>query len=207
MSFYGLYVITDAGSEHHVTSQAERAIAGGATIVQYRDKDSSRRKRIEEASALQRICTAAGVPLLINDDIQLAATVGAAGVHVGRDDASLREARELLGSKAISGVSCYSDIEHARAMEQGGASYVAFGCFFPSSTKPDVAPAAPGVLADAKRRLSVPMVAIGGITPENGASLIEAGADMLAIISAVVWQSDIEMAARRFTDLFAEKQK
>jgi thiamine-phosphate pyrophosphorylase len=200
----GLYAITagDTATALALTEQVSRAIAGGARIIQYRDKSGDPIKRLAEAEALNRLCRARGVPLIINDDVELAAQVGAAGVHVGREDAALAEARERLGSEAIVGVSCYDLFELAEAAVAAGADYVAFGAFFASPTKPEAVPADTDLLVRAQRELNRPVVAIGGITPENGRGLIRAGADMLAVISGVFGDDDISAAARRYADLF-----
>jgi len=204
MKLRGLYAITagDTVTALGLTEQAARAIAGGARAIQYRDKSGDPIKRLAEAAALNRLCRAQGVPLLINDDVALAAQVGAAGVHLGRDDADVAEARARLGSDAIIGVSCYNQFELAEHAAAAGADYVAFGSFFPSPTKPEAVPADPALLQRARSELHVPAVAIGGITPENGRALIQAGAAMLAVISGVFGQPDIQAAARRYADLF-----
>lgn len=200
----GLYAITagDMPTALALTEQVARSIAGGARVIQYRDKSGDPIKRLSEAQALSRLCRERGVPLIINDDVELAVQVRAAGVHVGRDDAALAEARARLGSNAIIGVSCYDRFELARAAVAAGADYVAFGAFFPSPTKPEAAPADIALLARARRELDRPVVAIGGITPENGRALVAAGADMLAVISGVFGLPDVSAAARRYADLF-----
>lgn len=180
------------------------AIQGGARIIQYRDKTGDEARRQWEASDLVNVCRSLQVPLIINDDIELAAAVGADGVHLGQGDSDLQSARERLGTHAIIGISCYNSLERAIAAEAAGADYVAFGRFFASSTKPDAIQAAPELLVQAKARLHVPVVAIGGITPDNGASLITAGADALAVIHGVFGQQDITAAAARFAELFQQ---
>jgi len=170
-------------------------------VVQYRRKPGSDRER--EADALLRICRNYNVPLLVNDDVGLACRIGADGVHLGKDDCSLTEARTRLGPAAIIGVSCYDSVEAALAAAQEGANYVAFGRFFPSRTKPQAPLAHVETLTEARRLLSLPIAAIGGITPENGARLLEAGADLLAVIDAVFGKPDPEEAANAFRTLFA----
>jgi thiamine-phosphate pyrophosphorylase len=181
----------------------EQAIAGGARMVQFRDKSSDAHERLRAARALLSVCHAAGVPLIINDDLDLAQKIGADGVHLGRDDADPSEARARLGPRAIVGVSCYDRFERAVDAQESGADYAAFGRFFPSTTKPLAVQATPGLLRRARPRLTVPLVAIGGITPENGRSLVRAGADMLAAVDAVFGQRDIRAAAAAFTRLFS----
>lgn len=204
MMLRGLYAITagDTVTAIGLVEQVAQAIAGGARLIQYRDKSGDPIKRLAEAGALNELCRAQGVPLLINDDLALAAGVGAAGVHLGRDDAPLAEARARLGADAIIGVSCYDDFALAAAAAAAGADYVAFGSFFPSPTKPAAVPADPALLRRARRELAVPAVAIGGITPENGGALIEAGAALLAVVSGVFGAADIRAAARRYATLF-----
>ncbi|MCG6897537.1 MAG: thiamine phosphate synthase [Thiocapsa sp.] len=200
----GLYVITPEGTDRPdvLADQVGRAIAGGARIVQYREKGRSRQEQYDRANAVLQICRAAGVPLVINDDVTLAAELGAEGVHLGRDDGDPLAARDRLGTDAIVGVSCYDDLARARAAARRGASYVAFGSFFPSPTKPDAVRASRQLLAAASRCMEVPLVAIGGITPKNGPLLIAAGARMLAIISGVFAQPDVTAAARTYASLF-----
>ena len=201
----GLYAITDSGltPAGELTTRVAQAIAGGAVMIQYREKHKPRDVQQQEAAALQALCRERGVPLIINDDIELAIRVGAAGVHLGREDASIAQAREQLGSRAIIGISCYNRLERARTAAAAGASYVAFGRFFPSATKPDAVQAEPVLLQQARVQLDLPVAAIGGITPENAAGLVAAGAELLAVIHGVFAQPDIEAAARHYAALFA----
>lgn len=202
----GLYAITDT----HLTPgdtllpAVAAALRGGARVIQYRDKSNDHIRRTEEAAALNALCQRHAALLIINDDVQLAAAIGAAGVHLGRDDPDPRATRKRLGASAIIGVSCYNQLQRAQTAAEHGADYVAFGRFFPSLTKPDAAAAAPELLRAARRALALPLVAIGGITPDNGGQLIEAGADMLAVIHGVFGQPDIEAAARQFAALFTQ---
>ena len=199
----GLYVLTSGDTQHQPVAAIALAIAGGAAMVQYRDKFSTCKERLIRARSIKQICTKAGVPLIINDSPALAREVGADGVHIGRDDADLNEARESLGSTAIVGVSCYNDLERAVWAQYNGADYVAFGCFYLSKTKPDARPVEISLLREAKTRLCVPVVAIGGITAANGLPLIEAGADLLAVAEGVFGGDDPGAAARRYTRLFS----
>jgi thiamine-phosphate pyrophosphorylase len=200
----GLYVITDGRliSGDRLTDSVARAIAGGAVMVQYRDKQHPPAQRAREAAALAELCQHHDIPLIINDDIELARRVDAAGVHLGGADAAPGHARDRLGDAAIIGVSCYNRLENARQAQAAGASYIAFGRFFPSPTKPEAVQARPSLLADARRELDLPIAAIGGITPENGAELVAAGADLLAVIHGVFGQADVEAAARGYATLF-----
>jgi thiamine-phosphate pyrophosphorylase len=197
---WGLYAISD-GPRKDLLDACAAALAGGAAMLQYRDKTGEPGRRLHEACALQALCARHGVPLIVNDDIGLAAASGAAGVHLGDGDAPIGEARARLGRDAIIGVSCYDSIERARQFAALGADYLAFGAFFPSPTKPDARVAAPRLLREGKA-LGVPLVAIGGITHDNAPLLIEAGADSVAIVSALFGAPDVRAAARRFADLF-----
>lgn len=197
----GLYAITD-GPRADLRDAAAAALDGGAALLQYRDKTADAPRRLREAQALAQLCADRGVPLIVNDDIELAAAVGAAGVHLGERDSDIAAARARLGADAIVGVSCYDSAPRARQLAAAGADYLAFGAFFPSSTKPAARRAAPALLREA-RALGLPLVAIGGITPDNGGTLIEAGADYLAVIAAVFGAADVRAAASRFADLFA----
>jgi thiamine-phosphate pyrophosphorylase len=196
----GLYAITD-GPRADLVDACAAAIEGGAAILQYRDKTSDRARRRDEASALAALCARQRVPLIVNDDVELAAGIGAAGVHLGEDDADIAAARYRLGNSAIIGVSCYASLERARKLAAAGADYLAFGAFYPSATKPHNRRAEADLLRDAKA-LGKPLVAIGGITPDNAALLIAAGADFVAAISGVFGQPDIADAARRYASQF-----
>ncbi len=196
----GLYVITD-GPRPDLLDVVAQALAGGARLVQYRDKTVDGTRRLAEARAIQALCASSGVPMIVNDDIELARAAGADGVHLGEDDGDVVAARGALGQQAIIGVSCYDSLERARSLAAAGADYVAFGAFFPSPTKPNAGRASPELLRESAA-LGVPRVAIGGITPDNGRSLIDAGADYLAVISAVFGAADVRGAAARFAQLF-----
>jgi thiamine-phosphate pyrophosphorylase len=198
----GLYAITLEHAGTQSAAQVERAIAGGAQVIQYRDKSEDHQHRLEQARSLNAICRRAGVPLIVNDDVALAAAVEAAGVHLGHNDAAPAAARDLLGPRAIIGVSCYNRLDLALAARDQGADYVAFGSFFPSSTKPLAVRADIDLLRRARRELRLPLVAIGGITPENGAVLVGAGADMLAVVTGVFGAPDPQAAARAYARLF-----
>ena len=200
----GLYAITDTAllADSVLVERVGQAIRGGATVIQYRDKQLPDESRRHQADALAALCSSHGVPLIINDDVALAAAVGAAGVHLGENDADLQAARRQLGTDAIIGVSCYNRLELALQAAASGADYVAFGRFFPSSTKPGAVQALPALLTEARQVLDIPVVAIGGITPENGRALVSAGAGLLAVIHGIFGQQDIEAAARRYSALF-----
>jgi thiamine-phosphate pyrophosphorylase len=197
----GLYAIT-GGAGTDPEERLAAAIAGGARCVQYRVKSLASEERRRQASALIRICHRHAVPFIVNDDPELARQVGADGVHLGRFDPPYALARRLLGPGSVIGVSCYDDVDRACQAAAAGADYVAFGSFFPSATKPDAARAGLSLLRQARPLLALPIVAIGGITPENGAALIGAGADLLAVIGGVFGGPDPEGAARRYARLW-----
>jgi len=170
--------------------------------VQYRDKSDDVARHHEQASELVALCRRFKVPLIVNDDLRLADLCDADGVHLGREDGSLREARIILGKNKFIGASCYQSLDLALAAQAAGADYVAFGSFFPSPTKPEAAPADLTLLHEAARTLRVPVVAIGGITLANAPPLLDAGADSLAVLSALFDAPDIRAAARDLNQLF-----
>lgn len=198
----GLYAITP---EEHDTakllSKAKLALQGGARVLQYRNKSSDAATRLEQATALLQLTREFTVPLIINDDAQLAKQVDADGVHLGGDDGSVAAARVLLGAQKIIGVSCYNRLDLAHKAVKQGADYVAFGALFASTVKPDAPVATLALLQQARLEIPLPKVAIGGITLANGASALKAGADALAVISALFDAEDIFLTARRFANL------
>lgn len=204
MQFTGIYAITDDKllTPENMLSAVEAALDAGISLLQYRSKQGSSSDRHATASALLALCAAYRVPLIINDDLDLCLAVGAAGVHIGRQDADPRQARTRLGDQAIIGVTCHDSISMALEAEQAGADYVAFGRFFPSLTKPHASPASLSLLALARRQLTIPIVAIGGINAENGAALKLAGADMLAVIHAIFGCEDVRAGTRELVRLF-----
>jgi len=183
----GLYAITDTAnlSTETMLSKTEEILRAGAKFLQYRNKQADENTRITEAEQLQVLCQQFSVPMIINDDIELALYIDAEGVHLGKDDSSVTDARKRLGKNIMIGCSCYNDLDRASEAVNAGADYIAFGAFFPSPSKPDAAHATPEIILAAKQRFDVSVVAIGGITPENGQSLIDMGADMLAVISGL----------------------
>lgn len=199
----GLYAVTDAHcAGPDLVQQVALAIQGGAVMIQYRDKHGDAGQRLWQANDLQMLCHSLQVPLIINDDVELARECRAAGVHLGKDDVSIATARAALGAQAIIGVSCYDSLALAQAAQAAGADYVAFGSFFASPTKPDAVRADPALLRDASGMLKIPIVAIGGITVANGASLLAAGASMLAVSSGLFRAADITAAGRGYAQLF-----
>jgi thiamine-phosphate pyrophosphorylase len=197
----GLYAVTpDLADTRSLVGLVEAAIAGGATTVQYRNKIAGPALRMEQASLLARLCAAHDVPLIVNDHVELAMALPAAGLHVGADDcdgpATLRALRARLGQRRILGVSCYRSIDLAREAVAAGADYVAFGSVFASATKPH-APPAPLDLFEQAGDLGVARIGIGGITRDNIAALIAAGADAAAVIGELFASGDPAVVARQ----------
>lgn len=197
----GLYAITD-GPRADLLAACEAVLRGGATLMQYRDKTTDVARRRAEAGALAELCAQYRVPLIINDDVELAAAVHC-GVHLGESDAQPAAARARLGTDAIIGLSCYDSIERARVLATSDADYLAFGAFFPSPTKPQARRADAQLLRTA-RPLARPLVAIGGITPDNAPALIEAGAAFVAVVSGVFGAANPGQAAHRYAALFTK---
>ena len=199
----GLYAITPETTDTaRLLMQVEAALAGGVAAVQYRDKSGDVARRHEQASELVALCRRFGVPLIVNDDLRLADLTDADGVHLGRDDGSLREARIILGKDKFVGASCYQSLELAQAAQAAGADYVAFGSFFASPTKPAAPRAGPDLLREAAPVIRVTLVAIGGITLANAPRLLDAGADCLAVLSALFDAPDIRASAHDLNQLF-----
>ncbi len=199
----GLYAITpDLADTDDLLYRVRAVIAGGARILQYRNKTASHELRLTQARALQSLCAARDIPLIINDHLDVALAVDAAGLHLGGDDGDLAAARARLGPGKLLGASCYNRLELAEAAVAAGADHVAFGSFFASSVKPDAVRPAMDLVTNAKKSLAVPIVGIGGITPGNAPQLLSAGIDAIAVISAVFAAPDIEAAAREFQSLF-----
>lgn len=199
----GLYLLTP--DEH----DGERLLARTlpllpfASCVQLRAKGLDRQVLMAAGQRLRSVCREADVAFIVNDDPGLARELDADGVHLGEDDASVDDARRLLGDAAIIGVSCYDDLARARRLASEGADYLAFGAFFPSPTKPHARRASLQLLRDSDA-LGLPRVAIGGITPENGGPLVAAGADLLAVISGVFDAADPAAAARAYLSCFKD---
>jgi len=203
----GLYAITDSQllPGERLPQWVDAALAGGARLLQYRDKSTDVALRREQAQRLKTLCDYYGAALIINDDLALAAELGV-GLHLGRDDGSLREARQQLGRDAIIGATCHASLEFAEQSAADGASYLAFGRFFQSVTKPGAPAATPVLLEQARKRYSLPLVAIGGVTLHNAPQLISAGADMLAVVHGLFGTdsaAEVERRARGFSELFA----
>lgn len=205
---FGLYAITPTQlttveHEAELLKRTEIILNNGARILQYRDKTKDATKRLRQANALKKLCDDHDAVFIINDDIQLAQACNADGVHLGQSDGSLEVARETLGREAIIGITCHNRIDLAQAAQDQGASYVAFGAFFPSSTKPDAIHAPMDLISQAREHIHLPICAIGGITTDNAHQLMHADApDMLAVVSDVYLQDDIAQQARTFARFF-----
>ena len=200
----GLYVITDEHliAEENFIQNIEHALQGGASIVQYRDKSQNRDKQRRQAHALRELCNQYHKTFIINDDIKLAQETDADGVHIGINDAPLSDVRKQLGNDKIIGVSCYNDFSLALTAQQMGADYIAFGSFYLSSIKPEAKKADTALLTKAREQLQIPVCAIGGITSKNAAPLINAGADMLAVISDIFSHADTKTASTNISKQF-----
>ncbi|HEY9446202.1 MAG TPA: thiamine phosphate synthase [Burkholderiales bacterium] len=199
----GLYAITpDLCDTDVLCGKVDAALAGGARVVQYRNKTAAPALRREQASRLLALCNAHRVPLIVNDDLALALEIGADGVHLGKDDGAVAPARTQLGGTRLLGVSCYDSVERGVAAVALGADYVAFGSVYPSRVKPDAVRAGMEVFTAARQHLSVPIVAIGGITLQNADELVAAKVDAVAVISALFDAPDVRKAAQSFTALF-----
>jgi thiamine-phosphate pyrophosphorylase len=198
-----LYAITDSQllSGDKLFSGVEAALQGGCKWIQYRDKSGDVTKRLHEARQLVALCNQYHAALIVNDDVQLAAAINAHGVHLGQGDGDPRAARELLGENAIVGVTCHDSLELAQQAIDQGASYVAFGRFFPSRTKPNARPAKFTLISEAKLKFpQIPVVVIGGITLDNAHILLDAGADKIAVCHELFFAEDIHRTAKQFME-------
>lgn len=203
----GLYAVTpDTADTGWLCRQVEAVLHGGARVLQYRSKARDQDLKRAQGRSLMALCRRYGAVFVVNDDVELARVLGADGVHLGRHDASIASARAILGPRLV-GASCYDSLQCALQAQQAGADYVAFGSFFPSSTKPQAVHSPIQLLYAARTQLDLPIVAIGGITLSNAAALIEAGADAVAVISALFEVPEPGAAARAFTQLFEVPQR
>lgn len=199
----GLYLVTpDWDDTGKLVAASEQAIAGGATLLQYRHKTASDALRAEQAAALLALCRRVNVPLIINDHIELCEALDADGIHVGGTDASVADVRARVGKDKIVGASCYGDLQLARNAAAAGASYVAFGGFYPSRVKKYEVSTPPDIITRALSELDVPVCVIGGMTVENSRPLVALGAHMVAAISSVYSADDHRSAASSFANLF-----
>jgi thiamine-phosphate pyrophosphorylase len=202
----GLYAITPDETDTDVLlAKVEAALQGGINVLQYRNKQASYQLQTQQASAILPLCKQYQVPFLINDSIELCLTLNADGVHIGADDGNIAEVRAKLGANKILGASCYNRFDLALSAQQAGASYVAFGACFASSTKPNAPMASLDLFKQAKAQLHIPAVAIGGITLSNALLVIEAGASAIAVINAIFSAGDVKAVAKQFDKLFAEQ--
>lgn len=199
----GLYLVTpDRDDTDRLLDATGQALRAGAALVQYRHKTAPPALRREQASALLALCRRHGRRLIVNDHVALCTDLDADGVHVGGLDASVAAVRAALGPDRIVGASCYGELALARAAQAAGASYVAFGGFYPSVVKKYAVTTPAGIVIEAKAALQVPVVVIGGMTAENARPLVARGADMVAAISSVYAAADPHAAARAFAGLF-----
>lgn len=199
----GLYAVTPEMTDSiALISKVDAALRGGARVIQYRSKAIAESLRRTQAGELARLCRTWNALFIVNDNVALAREVDADGVHLGKDDGGVLAARSMLGPGKLIGVSCYNEIGRAREAQSQGADYVAFGSFFSSSTKPDAIPTGAELLQIATLEIRLPVVAIGGINENNAAVLIAAGADAVAVVSALFDAIDVEAQARRFARLF-----
>jgi len=199
----GLYLVTpDWDDTARLLAVTEQALGAGLALLQYRHKTAGPAQRFDQSAALLALCRRYGCPLVINDFIELCIEIDADGVHVGGTDVSVAGVRALLGPDKIVGASCYGDLALARRAEEEGASYVAFGGFYPSRVKKYAVTTKPSIVAEARAAIALPNVVIGGMTPENAAPLAALGADMVAAISSVYLDADPAAQVRRFQALF-----
>ena len=202
----GLYLVTpDWDDTEQLIKVTEQALLGGAAIVQYRHKFADAILRYEQASALLDLCRRFEIPFIINDHVELCLKLDADGVHVGGTDVSVTVAREVVGADKIVGASCYGDLSLARAARAAGASYIAFGGFYPSRVKKYPVTTDFDIVCKACSTIALPNVVIGGMTVDNCQPLIAAGAHMVAAISSVYLAADPQAAARAFVQLFDER--
>lgn len=199
----GLYVITDKKliPQSQFVENVEKAIKGGANIVQLRDKDTSIQETIRRGKELLKLTRKYGVPLIINDLPELVAEIGADGVHLGENDESVGDARAMLGKESIIGVSCYGNLERGYFAEREGADYVAFGTPFFTPTKPERSPTSFDILRESVKRIKLPVFAIGGITADNAESVLDTGVDGIAVITSVFESSDPEKASKELCSI------
>lgn len=199
----GLYAVTpDILEVELLCEMVQQALEGGASLVQYRNKFADKQLLLRQATALLVLCRRFNVPLIINDHLDLCAQINADGLHVGASDCDLGAARRLLGPDKIIGASCYNWLDLAVQAEAAGASYVAFGACFPSETKPNAVHAPLSLFTEARQKIGLPLVGIGGIHIDNAAQVIAAGADALAVITDIFYDDDIRHITQRYTQLF-----
>ena len=202
----GLYAITpDSADLNTLIQKTKSAIEGGAFMVQYRSKIQDRDVKMQQCAAILRLCREHNVPCIVNDDVEMCRTLKADGVHLGEEDDNIAEVRHILGDDAIIGSSCYDQLDRAKSAQKEGASYVAFGAMFPTSTKPNAPRASLALLKEAKREIQIPIVAIGGITVNNAHDVIKTGIDAIAVINSLYEAKSIKETAETFVKMFHQK--
>lgn len=198
----GLYAIADAQLlGDNLLPAVEACLEGGCRLIQLRDKTKDAQLEKQNAVAVNKICTQFDAALIINDNVELAMSCSATGVHLGKNDLPISEARKLLGNNTVIGVSCYDQLQLAITAENNGADYVAFGSMFPSTTKPEAVRASIELISLAKRTLNIPVCAIGGLNINNVSSVIDAGADMTAVISGIFSCPDIYQSTQQLVNI------
>jgi len=199
----GLYAITpDSADLNTLIQKTKSAIEGGAFMVQYRSKIQDRDVKMQQCAAILRLCREYEIPCIVNDDVDMCRILEADGVHLGEKDDNIAEVRHILGEDAIIGSSCYDQLDRAKSAQKEGASYVAFGAMFPTSTKPNAPRATLALLKEAKREIQIPIVAIGGITVNNAHDVIKTGIDAIAVINSLYEAKSIKETAETFAKMF-----
>ena len=199
----GLYVIADAEliGNADIVSKTEEVLQAGVKILQYRDKTNAQKDRYSIAEQLRRLTHDYESLLIINDEASLAQSIDADGVHLGKNDTSIEAARELLGKNKIIGASCYAQFENVYPAISASADYIAFGSFFHSPTKPNAPKANIDLIINAKQQFNTPICAIGGINPQNASTILQAGADMIAVISSIFNASSPKLAVQEYLSI------
>jgi thiamine-phosphate pyrophosphorylase len=199
----GLYAITpDMADSNSLLLKTQLAIEGGAFMVQYRSKIQDRDVKIQQCAAILRLCREYKIPCIVNDDVDMCRVLEADGVHLGKKDDNIAEVRSILGEDAIIGSSCYDQLNRAKLAQKEGASYVAFGAMFETSTKPNAPRATLELLREAKSQIQIPIVAIGGITMNNAHDVIETGIDAIAVINSLYESNSIKETAETLSSMF-----
>ena len=202
----GLYAITpDSADLNTLIQKTKSAIEGGAFMVQYRSKIQDRDVKMQQCATILRLCREYEIPCIVNDDVDMCRILEADGVHLGEKDDNIAEVRHMLGEDAIIGSSCYDQLDRAKSAQKEGASYVAFGAMFPTSTKPNAPRATLALLKEAKREIQIPIVAIGGITVNNAHDVIKTGIDAIAVINSLYEAKSIKETAETFAKMFQIK--
>jgi thiamine-phosphate pyrophosphorylase len=199
----GLYAITpDMADSNSLLQKTQLAIEGGAFMVQYRSKIQDRDVKMQQCAAILRLCREYKIPCIVNDDVDMCRVLEADGIHLGEKDDNIAEVRNILGENAIIGSSCYDQLNRAKLAQKEGASYVAFGAMFETSTKPNAPRATLELLRKAKSQIQIPIVAIGGITMNNAHDVIETGIDAIAVINSLYESNSIKETAETLSSMF-----